>query len=78
MSTIKFNWMDMVCTANYEVEDGQTIINTVEIGDESFHMDDASTKVAEEICSLVDYVIKNLETDEPAYSDDSDYFGEDY
>ena len=67
--SIKINWMGIECTANYEVEDGENIVSSVEIGDESFDMYNASMAVNDEIHVLVDSAVSG-------YVDDTNYFGE--
>ena len=67
--SIKINWMGMECTANYEVENGENIVSSVEIGDESFDMYNASMAVNDEIHALVDSAVSG-------YVDNTNYFGE--
>ena len=61
--------MGIECTANYEVEDGENIVSSVEIGDESFDMYNASMAVNDEIHALVDSAVSG-------YVDKTNYFGE--
>ena len=61
--------MGIECTANYEVEDGENIVSSVEIGDQVIRIEDVSMAVSDEIHVLVDSAVSG-------YVDDANYFGE--
>ena len=67
--SIKINWMGIECTANYEVEDGENIVSSVEIGDQVIRIEDVSMAVSDEIHVLVDSAVSG-------YVDNTNYFGE--
>ena len=61
--------MGIECTANYEVEDGENIVSSVEIGDQVIRIEDVSMAVSDEIHVLVDSAVSG-------YVDNTNYFGE--